>query len=229
MKFKVKIPWFPLIVLIFYLVMMFLWSLEAIPPPESMINFLEMIVNKIGIIGVLVVSFVEGLAFIGHQFPGMTLILISLMISEGNFTLLASLVAAITLALTLSSLANYFAGYMISKKKEMQPPKRPSKTLFLSALHPNFLSLYFFHAGMNKKSPREIILVPVIIFPYGLLISVLIYFSSGFIRNYLLKEELFFLGIFSGWFLVELYRENRKKLKTMGNSKNNGKRRRNNK
>jgi len=215
---NIKIPWFPIVVLLIYVAMMVLWRVEVIPPPETLIDSLEVLVEKIGVLGIFAAAFLEGLAFIGHQFPGMSLIVISLVITDGSFTMLMALVASITLALTASSLVNYYFGYLFSKRKNFQRDQEPSKTLFLSALHPNFLSLYFFHAGMNRKNMREILFVPIIIFPYGIIVSLIVFFSSDFIRNRLLKEEFFFLSVFAVWIIIEFFMKNRKKLKTDKNS-----------
>ncbi len=203
-NFVKVIPWFPLIVMGFYLVLMFLWHFQIIPLPEEMIIFVEKMMAKVGVIGIFLAAFFEGLAFIGYQFPGISLIIISLIVSKSDFSLLASMAAIITLALTASSLVNYYVGTFFSRKNE-KTEKQSTKTLFLSALHPNFLSLYFFHRGMRKKGLKELILVPVILFPYTFVITFIIYFFSDFIREELLTSDLFFLSVFVGWFLVELY------------------------
>ncbi len=215
---KIKIPWFPLSVIIFTIVLMVLWGLEVIPRPEEMISFIELLVERIGIIGIGIATFIEGLAYIGHQFPGMTLILISIIVSSNNLSLVASLVATITIALTLSSVANYYMGAIFSKKPKKKIKakiKRPNKTFLVSLLHPAFLSLYFFHRGLNKKGLKEIIYVPILIFPYGLIFAYLLSFVSGFIREKVLTEEYFFLTIFIIWFLIEFYMKNKEFAKSL--------------
>jgi len=215
MKFeeiKKRIPWFPFSVLIFYLVLLVLWNVGIIPTPEKFIDLAEILVKKIGIIGISIATFIEGLAFIGHQFPGMTILIISMVVTGNNFSYLASIIAAVSIALTLSSVVNYYAGTFFSKKKDKQQKHkkmRSEKTFFLSMLHPTFLSLYFFHRGIKRKGLKEIFLVPVLMFPYGLLIALIISQFSGFIRNDLLTSDLFFLVIFIGWFAIEFYSKNK--------------------
>ncbi|MFH1326712.1 MAG: hypothetical protein ABIH59_01130 [archaeon] len=214
-SFKKVIPWLPFSVLAFYIFIMILWDYAVIPSPEAIVSFLEMVIEKIGILGIFLVAFLEGLVFIGHQFPGSSILIISLIIPNLTLSLLASIAAAITLAFTLSSIVNYYAGSIFSSRMKNKPKKERTtpKTLFLSIVHPVFLSIYFFQRGIEKKGIRQVMYVPILVFPYILLFALIIYFFSDFIREKLLKEELFFLFIFIGWFIFELILRNKKEIK----------------
>ncbi|HLC78634.1 MAG TPA: hypothetical protein VJH92_05920 [Candidatus Nanoarchaeia archaeon] len=202
-------PWFPFSVLVFYLAMVFLWNVNIIPHPKELLIIVEGFVEKIGFGGVFIATFIEGLAYIGHQFPGSSIILISLIVSSNSIGSLLLIVLIISVALTASSLVNYFAGTIFSSRIKHKQTKHVRKTLFLSALHPAFLSLYFFHRGINKDGLKEVLLVPLIIFPYGFLVAYLVSLSSDFLREKILSEEIFFLLIFVGWFLLEVLQKNK--------------------
>ena len=210
---KIIVPWFPFSVLVFYLALLILWNIGIIPTPEELLTLVGKLNIASSIIGVFIAAFLEGLAFIGHEFPGISLIFISIIVVNNNFAILALIVATITLAFTLSSAVNYWAGTFFSSKAEKYKiEKAPRKTLFLSLIHPAFFSLYFFHKGMNKLGLKDLIFVPLLTFPYLLLVALTISHFSDFIRE-LLTSDLFFLLVFLGWFNIEFIRKNRKLLK----------------
>lgn len=213
-KLGIKIPWFALSVLLFYLVLMLLWNLGVIPHPDKIIDLLEILSDKVGVLGLFIATFLEGLAYIGHEFPGITIIFLSIIISNNNFWDIILIVAIVTLALTVSSLVNYFAGTWFRKKhppEKISENKKFEKGLLLAALHPAFLSLYFFHSGIKGKNLIKIVYAPMIVFPYGIIIAYVLTNFADFIREKLLSNETFFLTVFLGWFLIELYAKNKKK------------------
>jgi len=218
MKIKKEIvPWFPFSVLIFFLLLMILWNFGIIPTPEEILLFVEDKAEKFGLIGIFVVTFIEGLVFIGQEFPGISFILISIVVFSDSLFSIVILVVLITIALTLSSYVNYWVGTLFSGKKKYREKTikkdKGRKTFFLALTHPTFLSLYFFRRGMNRKGLKEIMLVPIFMFPYFLLIIFGISHFSEFIREELLTNEAFFLVIFFVWFMVELVIKNKARFK----------------
>jgi len=183
-----KIPKLPLSALIFYIVAFILWKSNIIPTPEEIINFLEILYNNYGLIGLFIASFLEGLVYIGLYFAGSFIIVFLIIFSDGKFITLLSISLVITLAITLVSVINYvFGRHIISKPiretKEIKKKRKVSRGLILSSLHPNALAFYFFNLGLKKENPYKIIFVPVIMIPYSFLIAYLIYQLKPFIEK----------------------------------------------
>ncbi|MEK6945899.1 MAG: hypothetical protein AABW63_03835 [Nanoarchaeota archaeon] len=216
---KEKLSWlplFPLSIVLFYLLMIVLGRFDIIPSEPELIVGIERLYNKFGLIGLALITFTEGLAYIGHQFPGMSIILVSMVIGGKNFFAIISIVLTISLALMVSSMINYLGGRYFSKygsKKFSKKRKRVEKTIFLASLHPAFLSLYFFKSGLERKHFKNVFLVPLIVFPYGVIITYTLSLFSSFLLEKVFSKEWFFLAIFVGWFLVELITRNKSYIK----------------
>lgn len=182
-KFLRKIPKLPLSALIFYVLILIFWKIGFIPSPSNILIFLEELYTSYGLIGLSLASFLEGIVYLGLYFPGSFIIALAVILSDGSFIslLLISLVVAFTL--TITSMINYFLGSKISLSKKLPLNKQIfSKGLLLSMLHPNILAFYFFNSGIKRKNFLKILFVPLIMIPYGLVLSYLLYFFKKPLR-----------------------------------------------
>jgi hypothetical protein len=216
---KKKLSWlplFPLSVILFYVLIIILGRFNIVPSEPELLVGIEKLYDKFGFIGLAMITFIEGLAYIGHQFPGMSMILVSMIIGGKNFFAIISIVLVISLALMVSSMINYLGGRYFSKydpKRFSKKRKRFEKTILLASLHPAFLSLYFFKSGLEREHFKNVFLVPLIVFPYGLVLTYTLSLFSGFLLEKVFSKEWFFLAIFTGWFLVELIARNKSYIK----------------
>ena len=150
------IPIFPLSVFIFYLTLIILWNFKVIPSPTELILFLEQIYDKFGLMGLFIVSVIEGLAYIGLYFPGCSIIALFFIFSKGNLLSSFLMILIVTFALTISSIINYWMGRLFfrnkNQKEAIQASKKVEKSIFFSVIHPDLLAFYFFYRGIKKKS-----------------------------------------------------------------------------
>ncbi|MDP2946683.1 MAG: hypothetical protein Q8N88_01075 [Nanoarchaeota archaeon] len=177
-EFLKKIPKLPLSALIFYSCIIILWKTNLIPSPANILIILENLYNSYGLTGLFIASFLEGIVYLGLYFPGSFIVALAVIFSDGTFLSLISISITVAIALTITSLINYFFGTRIKNnivaEKEIKK-KIISKGLFVSMLHPNILAFYFFNSGIKRKNFLKIILVPLIMIPYGLAMGFLIY------------------------------------------------------
>lgn len=211
MKFKKiinHIPLFPLSVLSFYITIIFLWYFSIIPSTAEVIIFLEKIYTKFGLTGLFVVSLIESLAYVGLYFPGNSIIALFFIFSDGTLSSLFSMILIVTLALTISSMINYWAGrlFFINKNQKdlFKKTKKVEKSIFLSVIHPDLLAFYFFYRGIKKKSFWKIVYVPLALIPYGFIFAFAVTIFSSFIKDYLIGNPLTALMGISLWFILAL-------------------------
>lgn len=213
MKFKdfwSIIPLFPLSALLFYLTILALWNLGIIPMPRELVPALESLYNKFGLIGIFITSFLEGIVYLGLYIPGTTIIFLAILFSDGSFLSLLYISLTITISLTLVSLGNYFAGVYAGNKHKKEPKKHGvEKSLFLSIIHPNLLSFYFFHRGLKRKELWKVFVIPLILFPYALFICYAVSLSSNFVKESVVGNPLIFISALVLWFIVSLILENK--------------------
>ncbi len=220
-KIKERVPFLPLSVLIFISIVIILWKLNIIPPPEEIFTFLENLYKDVGLFGLFIAAFLEGIVYIGHYFPGMSIIFISIIVSNEQFSNIVLIIFVTTIAITLSSVVNYGAGRLIAKKRNIKEKEGElEKTLLVAALHPAFLSLYFLHSGLKKKNFWNFLYVPILVFPYGIIIAYILYNFSGFAKTQLFLNDFFFFYIFLAWFLLELFFRNKEDIKGWFKHKN---------
>lgn len=211
--FKI-IPWFPLSGLIFYFMIWALWSLGIIPPPVEIVPFLESLYNRLGLFGIFLTSFLEGIAYIGLYVPGTTIIFLAIVFSDGSFLSLVYISLTITLSLTLVSILNYVWGKFFASKKQRESKKEGvEKNIFLSIIHPNLLAFYFFHRGLKKKDFWKVFLFPLIIFPYAFIIAYIVSFSSEFVKDSVVGNPYVFLLCLVVWLMTATVLENKKDLR----------------
>lgn len=211
-KILERLPILPLSALVFYLTVLSLWKLGILPSPEGIVVMLEGLYQRYGLTGLFIVSFLEGIVYLGLYFPGSVIVALSVILSDGKWTSLLSISMVVALALTLTSIINYYLGRKLTREESDEIAgfnrKRGVKGLIASALHPNLLAFYFFHSGIKKRNPRRILLVFPIITVYGFLLALLIYSAKeGFKRA--IENPLFMIGLISLWifasFMINLF------------------------
>ncbi len=209
-----KIPQLPLSALIFYLTILAFWKLGVLPSPEGILTFLENLYKSYGLPGMFIASFLEGIVYFGLYFPGSFVVALAVILSDGTMGDLLAISVTVAVALTITSLINYALGRRIlanrlNKELMEEDKKLLSKGVFFSALHPNSLAFYFFNAGIQKHKLGKVLLVPVIIVPYGLLLGYLIFsvkdsFMQAMENPYVMVSYLLI------WFFIALVVELKK-------------------
>lgn len=179
-----KVPPLPFSALIFYLGIVCLWKAGFIPNPAGVFDFLEGLYKSYGLQGLFVASFLEGIVYLGLYFPGSFVVALAVILSQGTFWDLLSISLTVATALSITSIINYAAGRKLmarrlSKELILEEKRVLSKGLFLSMLHPNALAFYFFNAGIKKHNFLKLLLVPVILIPYGLLLGAFLFSIKG--------------------------------------------------
>lgn len=187
-KLYKEIPKSPLAALIFYIVTYILWNINIIPRPVVVLTFLENLYSNVGLIGLFIATFLEGIVYLGLYFPGATIIAISVFLSDGKFITLLIISIVVAITLTITSIINYWLGkHIVSRKLEedrlLKRSRKATKGLFLSMLHPNSLAFYFFHAGLKKQNLGKILYVPIVMVPYGLAFAFMLSYISSYVKK----------------------------------------------
>lgn len=175
---KYRIPILPLSALLFYIATIILWKLKVIPEPKEILAFLAVLYGKYGYAGLILATFLESIVYLGLYFPGSLIIALAVFLSTGSLLELLIISVIVAMTLTVTAVINYFLGRYISlrnfweKKEFMKESETLSKGLFVSMLHPNLLAFYFFNAGLERRSFKKIIYVPVFMVPYGFLFAI---------------------------------------------------------
>ncbi len=202
-----KIPLLPLSALIFYLLLVFLWNTNLIPPPNEFIEILEKLYQQYGYAGLILATFLEGTAYICLYFPGAFIIALTVFFSDRSLVSLVIISLIVSITLTVAAFVDYFLGRYFSSrinqnKKGVEKEKKIlSKGLFVSMLHPNFLAFYFFNSGLRKKNFRQIFYVPLFMFPYGIVVAFILSIFSNTVRNGL-ESPMMLFTILVIWFVV---------------------------
>ncbi|MFH1030638.1 MAG: DUF1295 domain-containing protein [bacterium] len=173
-----KVPKLPLSALIFYLTIIILWKWGCIPSPSNIFLFLENLYKTYGLVGLFIATFLEGVVYFGLYFPGSFVVALAVIVSDGTFKSLISISIVVATALTMTSIINYVLGFSLASKFKMSSDNKKavlSKGLFVSMLHPNALAFYFFNLGIKKENQAKILLVPIVMIPYGLFLAYVFY------------------------------------------------------
>ncbi len=217
-KLLKRIPLLPLSALIFYITAFILWSVNIILPPNEILFFLENLYTNYGLAGLFMASFLEGIVYLGLYFPGSFIIALAVFLSDGTFISLISITLVVAFALTITSLINYVLGRHIvsrrAKKHEIHKTNVSSKGFFLSMLHPNSLAFYFFNTGIEKQSPIRILLVPIIMIPYGLLFAYLLFFLKSPLQKSV-ENPYVMITVILIWFVIAFVLEYKRKMKKL--------------
>lgn len=207
------IPKLPISAFIFYIFIVILWRSGVIPSPTEVFGWLEGLFSVFGLKILFLAAFLEGLVFVGLYFPGSTIILLSVVLSDGKPLTLVSVSLVVTFALMITSGINYLFGRVLTSSRSSSPdPDKPriNRGLLLSALHPDALAFYFFHAGSERRQPKELLSVPFIVFPYGLILAGIFYFLKTPLRSAVETPNVVF-GVLIVWFVIAFYLANRSK------------------
>jgi membrane protein YqaA with SNARE-associated domain len=201
-----KIPKLPLSALVFYLAMLILWKVGAIPSPREILLTLESLYNHYGLMGLFMASFLEGIVYMGMYFPGSFIVALAVILSDGRFISLISISIVVAIALTITSIINFQIGRKVTPSKSnkdliKKEKKVLSKGLFASMLHPNALAFYFFNSGIKNQDFKKVLLVPIIMIPYGLLLGYLFYSIKGVLKSALEKPYVM-ITILLIWVLI---------------------------
>lgn len=210
-----KIPILPLSVLIFYLLLIVLWNIHLIPSPKEIFEILEKLLQHYGIWGLILATFLEGTAYVCLYVPGSFIIALAVFFSDRSFMSLMNISIVVAITLTITSFINYQIGKYINsrnfwdKKDIVKESEMLSRGFITSMLHPNLLAYYFFNAGLEGRSSKQIIYVPLFMVPYGLLIAYILSIFSNPIRQGL-ESPILLLTVIIVWFLIAYWKENKK-------------------
>ena len=209
-----RIPKLPLSALIFYISVIVLWKFGFIPSPSNILIFLENLYNSYGLIGLFIASFLEGIVYFGLYFPGSFIVALAVILSNGSFISLLLISLVVALALTITALINYSLGKKIianriDRELFLKEKKVLSKGLLFSMLHPNALAFYFFNSGIKKQNFLKILLVPIIMIPYGLALGYLLYSIKEPLKKAIESPYIMITAVLI-WILLAFIVENRK-------------------
>jgi hypothetical protein len=209
-----RIPKLPLSVMIFFVSVYVLWQLAIIPSPTEILSLLESWYQSYGLFGLFIAVFLEGIAYLGLYFPGSFIVALAVIFSDGSFISLISISLVVALALTITSIINYYFGGSVwasklSKEIVVSEKKIFSKGLFASMIHPNTLAFYFFYSGMKKHNFKKILFVPLVMIPYGLALGYLFYSIKEPLRG-ALESPYIMIGFVLVWFIIAFVNESRK-------------------
>ena len=209
---KISLPWLALAALCFYVLVFILTVTHVLPPIRTSLELLENLHAKIGFIGFFIAALIEGIVYLGLYFPGTTFIVLGIILLTGGYIKIIFATLSVTVALTLATIINYYFGKRISRKKsrplEHFEKKSPSKWFLFAFLHPDAMAFYFFNRGIRNHSPLQMILVPLVIFPYMLIVFTIIYSVKEYFRSLAEKPYLFFILILL-WVIIEFALRNK--------------------
>jgi len=176
-----EIPKLPFSALVFYLLVVLLWKIGIIPAPIEIVSFLETLYTNYGFVGLFIAAFLEGIVYLGLYFPGSFIIALSVFLSDGSFVSLALISLVVSLAWTITSSIDYLLGRFVPFQRKLAlRGKKFSKGFIFSFIHQNVLAFYFFHRGIEKKTPWELLVVFPLMFIWGLfVVSILSLFRES--------------------------------------------------
>ena len=211
----IKIPKLPLSALMFYLFIILLWKLAYIPSPTEIIYILKGLYDQYGLIGLFISSFLEGIVYIGLYFPGSFVVALAVILSDGTFISLFSISIVVAIALTITSIINYYLGNRVLKNKINKDLLKEgednfSKGLLFSMLHPNILAFYFFNSGIKSHNFLKVIFVPIIMIPFGLVLGYVGYLLRDFIEA-VIENPYKMIVVIIVWLIIAYIMENRKR------------------
>lgn len=155
---------FPLILALFLIIMGLLWEPLGLPDVPRTIAIVSGLFEKHGATALFLGAFIEGLFMINLYFPGSFVILLAILVSGRTLPELALVAFIAWLAFSMASVVNYLLGkygfyrlllFLGSKdvvgKMQGWMHKRGKMTVFLSAVHPNFLAVALVSMGIAQK------------------------------------------------------------------------------
>ena len=215
LRCMVKIPVLPLTALGFYLLIIIMWNINLIPSPKELVDILEHLYQNYGLLGLVLATFFESIAYVCLYVPGAFIIALTVFFSDRSLASLVTISAIVAVTLTVTSLINYYLGRNLAsrnfwdKKDLIKESEMLSKGLFVSMLHPNLLAFYFLNAGLEKRKLKQIIYVPLFMLPYGILVAYLLSVFSAPVRQGL-ESPTFLLVVILIWFAAAYWKESKK-------------------
>lgn len=211
----VKIPILPLSALAFYLMLVILWNLNIIPAPKELIEILEGLYRQYGYVGLIAATLLEGISYVCLYIPGSFIIALTVFFSDNSLLSLVTISAIVSATLTVAAFINYHLGKYLSsrnfwdKKDLVKESEMLSRGFVISMLHPNFLAFYFLNSGLEKRNFKQILYVPLFMFPYGLLVAYILSIFSVPIRHGLESPALL-MTVLTIWLVIAFLKENKK-------------------
>lgn len=198
----------PLSALAFYLFILLLMYVGFIPSLVEILSFLRGVYDNYGIMGLFIGSFLEGIVYLGLYFPGSLIIIVAAAFSNGTFLDFVLISGTVTLAISLASVINYYFGKYSILNRFLKPSKVNRKTrsflnhnFFATFLHPNLLGFYVYTLGAKRDSPLILLLIPPIMFVWGIFLAWTFYTLREYIVN-LAENPFAMITLLSLWFLI---------------------------
>ncbi|MCA9495481.1 MAG: hypothetical protein KC589_00945 [Nanoarchaeota archaeon] len=200
----------PISAFIFYLFVILLIYIGILPSLQEIYLILKSWYENYGHIGLFFATLLEGLVYIGLYFPGSLIIVFACFLSDGSFLSFLHISLIVAFALTIDSIINYTLGRNKSLNKFLKPKKIKNKKnelknnfFYTIFLHPNILAFYFYTMGAKGELPKQILLVPIIMIPLGLLLAYFFYSIRDSARN-AIENPFTMIIIFILWFLIAI-------------------------
>jgi membrane protein DedA with SNARE-associated domain len=151
----------PLILLMLYFSLAFLWKIFSLPSDDQMIKIVTGYFNRYGLLVVFISALIEGFLLLGQYFPGGFIIFLGVISAGKDILRVSGVVAVVSLAFFISYTLNYWVGkygwYKLLVKFGLKKSLDDSKekiikqgmnVIFFSYWEPNLASLVATAAGI---------------------------------------------------------------------------------
>lgn len=148
---------------VFLILLIFADKTLGLPSFVDMAEGMKTLFDKYGFIVLTIMAFVESLFMLGLYFPGSYVIILSVIMSDKSLVSLSQIGFYCWIGFVAANCLNYFLGrygyykvlLLLGKEKtisQMQNwlSQHQFKTIFFSAIHPNFLSVTVVCCGISR-------------------------------------------------------------------------------
>ena len=203
-RYLAALPLFPLSVIIFFSLLVFLEHLGVVPSYNAIMAYFSTLYTQYGYWALGMATFLETLAYFGLYFPGAAVILLSVILSLGSvseFLVISIIVAG---ASSAGALVSYLSGRRLSVLSANEHPREVSPSWFLiNHWNLNAVGLWFFKQGYDGRALFPWILYsPLIIIPYGMLWCYILFLFS---RQFVTESWTAVFFILLVWLGIEVY------------------------
>jgi membrane protein DedA with SNARE-associated domain len=181
---------------------------DIIPSLIEILSFLRSVYDTFGLPGLFVGSFLEGIAYLGLYFPGSLIIIVAAAFSNGTLFDFMKISFVITVAISLASIVNYYFGKYSVLNKFLKPSlvaKEKKKALnhnfIMTFFHPNLLAFYVYTMGARKESIWKLLLIPPIMFIWGILLAWFFYTVRDSVLD-LAEKPFTMIILLLSWFFI---------------------------
>lgn len=210
-KLRSKLPG---IFILLFLVLSLLISLDIIPHPSMLIEFLQVNFDQTYSIPILfTLILLESIIGLGFYFPGQILAVLTIIFSGGSLVDFIILTIICIIAVTLGAAINYYLGYYSSKEEKNNSKKINYKTLILSMIHINLLAIYLYQQGVNRTDKKIIYITGLLNLPYYLLLIVGAYVLQDQILSST-ENPYYLLSLLLIWLAVSVFLDIRDYVRT---------------